>query len=212
MLAALDGWTDELAPGATGWLGSTAGVTEDGQFIAVVRFDSEDAARRNSDRPEQDQWWAQTSKLFTGEVTFRDSTNVDLDLNGDPDNAGFVQIIQGHSSDPARARQLMAQDQDQWAAFRPDIIASLSAGHDGGDYTAVLYFISEAEAREGERKDPPAELKPQMDAMGALEVGEPTFLDLRQPWMHSRAEDIDSSRSAPSPRPMGPPQLPREAS
>jgi hypothetical protein len=185
MLAALDGWTDELAPGATGWLGSTAGVTEDGQFIAVVRFDSEDAARRNSDRPEQDEWWAQTSKLFTGEVTFRDSTNVDLDLNGDPDNAGFVQIIQGHSSDPARARQLMAQDQDQWAAFRPDIIASLGAGHDGGDHTAVLYFTSEAEAREGERKGSPPELTAQMEAMRALEVGEPTFLDLRQPWMHS---------------------------
>jgi hypothetical protein len=185
MLAALDRWTDELAPGATGWLGSTAGVTEDGQFIAVVRFDSEDAARRNSDRPEQDEWWAQTSKLFTGEVTFRDSTNVDLDLNGDPDNAGFVQIIQGHSSDPARASQLIAQDQDQRAAFRPDIIASLGAWHDDGDYTAVLYFTSEAEAREGERIQPPPELTAQMDAMRALEVGEPTFLDLRQPWMHS---------------------------
>jgi len=185
MLAALDQWTHGLAPGATGWLGSTAGVTEDGQFIAVVRFDSEDAARRNSDRPEQDQWWAQTSKLFTGEVTFRDSTNVDLDLNGDPDNAGFVQIIQGRSSDPARASQLMAQDQDQWAAFRPDIIASLGAGHDDGAYTAVLYFTSAAEAREGERTQPPPELTAQMDAMRALEVGEATFRDLRQPWMHS---------------------------
>jgi hypothetical protein len=32
--AALDRWVQELAPGATGWLGSTAGVTEDGRFIA----------------------------------------------------------------------------------------------------------------------------------------------------------------------------------
>lgn len=183
--AALDRWAQELAPGATGWLGTTAGVTDDGSFIAVARFASEDAARRNSDRPEQDQWWAETSKLFEGEATFRDSTDVDLDINGDPDSAGFVQVIQGRSGDPARARELMGQNSDAWAAFRPDIIGSLGAAHDGGSYTAVLYFTSEAEAREGERKEPPPELKQQMDEMGALEVGEPTYLDLRQPWLYS---------------------------
>jgi hypothetical protein len=133
-------------------------------------------------------------------VTFRDSTNVDLDLDGDPDNAGFVQIIQGRSSDPARARQLMAQDQDQWAAFRPDLIASHGAGHADGAYTAVLYFTSEAEAREGERIQPPPELTAQMDAVRALEVGEPTFRDLRQPWMPPLAREIHPSRSAPSPQ------------
>lgn len=183
--AALDRWAQELAPGATGWLGTTAGVTDDGSFIAVARFASEDAARRNSDRPEQDQWWAETSKLFEGEATFRDSTDVDLDIYGDPDSAGFVQVIQGRSGDPARARELMGQNSDAWAAFRPDIIGSLGAAHDGGSYTAVLYFTSEAEAREGERKEPPPELKQQMDEMGALEVGEPTYLDLRQPWLYS---------------------------
>lgn len=183
--AALDRWAQELAPGATGWLGTTAGVTDDGSFIAVARFASEDAARRNSDRPEQDQWWAETSKLFEGEATFRDSTDVDLDIYGDPDSAGFVQVIRGRSGDPARARELMGQNSDAWAAFRPDIIGSLGAAHDGGSYTAVLYFTSEAEAREGERKEPPPELKQQMDEMGALEVGEPTYLDLRQPWLYS---------------------------
>jgi hypothetical protein len=53
--AAMDRWGQELAPGARGWLGSTAGVTEDGRFIALARFESEEAARRNSGRPEQDQ-------------------------------------------------------------------------------------------------------------------------------------------------------------
>ena len=96
-----------------------------------------------------------------------------------------MQIIQGRSSDPARARELMVQNPDEWAAFRPDIIGSLTATHDDGSYTAVLYFTSEPEAREGERKETPPELKEQMDAMGALEVGEPTFLDIRQPWFHS---------------------------
>ncbi len=51
--AAFDRWMTELSPGAKGWLGSTAGVTEDGRFVALARFESEAAAQRNSDRPEQ---------------------------------------------------------------------------------------------------------------------------------------------------------------
>ncbi len=182
---AFDRWVEELAPGATGWLGSTAGVTADGKLIAVARFESEDAARRNSDRPEQGDWWAQTEKLFTGEPTFRDSTQVDVDTHGDPDQATFVQVIQGRTSDPARARELMTQDEEKWAGFRPDILGSLSIGHEGGAYTMVLYFTSEADAREGERKETPPEMDQQMAEMGKLEVGEPTFLDLTTPWLHS---------------------------
>jgi len=53
--AALDRWVEELASGAIGWLGTTAGVSGDGGFIALARFESEEAARRNSDRPEQGQ-------------------------------------------------------------------------------------------------------------------------------------------------------------
>ena len=108
--AALDRWAEEVAPGAAGWLGSTAGVTEDGRFIALARFESEEAARRNSDRPEQDRWWAETSQLLSGEATFKDSSDVTVDANGDPDQAGFVQVIRGRGSDPERARELMSQD------------------------------------------------------------------------------------------------------
>ena len=104
--AALDRWLQELAPNATGWLGSTSGVTEDGRAIAVVRFESEDDARRNSNRPEQDQWWSETAKLYDGEATFLDSTDVTVDLQGDPDRAGFVQIMRGRSNDPERIRTL----------------------------------------------------------------------------------------------------------
>jgi hypothetical protein len=183
--AALDRWVQELAPGATGWLGSTAGVTEDGRFIALARFESEEAARRNSDRPEQDKWWAETAKLFSGEATFRDSSDVTVDVNGEPDDAGFVQVIQGRGSDPDRARELMGQDSAEWAAFRPEIIGSVGVGHDGGAYTMALYFTSEEAAREGERKEPPPELKAQMEEMGRLNVGEPEFFDLKHPWLYS---------------------------
>ena len=183
--AAFDRWRAELAPGASGWLGSTGGVTEDGRFIGLARFESEEAARRNSDRPEQDAWWAETSKLFTGAATFKDSRDVVVDVTGDPDTAGFVQVMQGRSSDPARARELMGADSTDWAAYRPDIIGSVGIEHDDGAYTMAIYFTSEAEAREGESKEPPPELKAQMEEMDALSVGETEFFDLKDPWLHS---------------------------
>jgi hypothetical protein len=183
--AALDRWAQELAPGAEGWLGSTAGVTSDGRFIALARFESEEAARRNSDRPEQDRWWSETSRLFDGEASFSDSNQVDVDTNGDPATATFVQVMQGRTSDPERARRMMADDSTDWSAFRPDMLGSVAAGHDGGAYTMAMWFTSEAEAREGERKEPPPELKAQMEEMGALSVGEPEFFDLTDPWMYA---------------------------
>jgi len=183
--AAVDRWMQDLAPDATGWLGSTGGVTEDGRFIAVVRFESEEAARRNSERPEQGQWWAETEKLFDSGATFRDSNDVAVDLRGDPDSAGFVQIMQGRSSDPERAKQLMAQDEHKWAALRPEMVGSIVVGHDKGAYTMVMYFTSEAEAREGERKEVPLEMRASMDEMNKLSVGDTEFFDLKQPAMRS---------------------------
>ena len=68
----LDRWVTDLAPGAEGWLGTTAGVAADGTFFAAARFATAEQARANSDRSEQHQWWMETAKLFVGEVTFAD--------------------------------------------------------------------------------------------------------------------------------------------
>ncbi len=185
MKAQLDKWVAEVAPSATGWLGSTAGVTEDGRFIALARFESESAAQQNSDRPEQGAWWEETAKLFTDEPVFHNSTDVDVDTPGDPATAGFVQVMQGRSSDPARARELMASDPTDWATFRPDILGTVNAGHQDGEWTMAIYFTSEEEAREGERKEPPPEMAQMMKEMDELSVGEPSFFDLKEPWLHA---------------------------
>lgn len=183
--AALDRWSQQQAPGAPGWLGSTAGVTDDGKFVALARFESAEAARRNNDRPEQGQWWSETSRLFTGDVSFTDSEDITEDTPGDPDRAGFVQIMQGRGTDPERAKQLMSESPDEWAAFRPEVLGSMAVGHDGDAYTMALYFTSEGEAREGESKEPPPELQAQMEEMGKLSIGEPEFLDIKHPWLYS---------------------------
>lgn len=51
----------------------------------------------------------ETSRLFRGDVSFRNSSDVITDLNGDPDEACFVQVTQGMGSDPERARELLAK-------------------------------------------------------------------------------------------------------
>jgi hypothetical protein len=183
--AQLDRWVEEVAPGAVGWLGSTSGVTDDGRLIALARFESDEAARQNSDRPEQTAWWEQTAALFTGEPVFHNSTSVEVDTPGDPSQAGFVQVMQGRSSDPDRARELMANDPTDWQEFRPDILGTVSVGHDGNAWTMAIYFISEESAREGEQKQPPPQMQEMMKEMDALTIGEPVFFDLRDPWLHA---------------------------
>ena len=184
--SASERWMRDLAPGAIGWLGSTAGVTDDGQAVLVVRFESAEAAERNAARPEQDRFWAETRRLFDGEPTFLNSEKVTVETVGNPDQAGFVQVMQGRTSDPVRAGELMAQmPLDRMKNFRPDILGSLTIAHDGGRWTQVIYFTSEAEAREGERQEPPAEWQRVMDELMKLDVEKPVFFDLRRPQLTS---------------------------
>ena len=180
----VDRWMKELGPTAKGWLGSTSGVTDDNEVFVLVRFESEEAARANSDRPEQGAWWAEMEKLFDGEPTFRDSNDIQVDTSGDPNAAGFVQVMTGQVTDPDRAKQLMAEQPDM-RTLRPDILGSVSVSHDDGKWTMVIYFTSEAEAREGEAKQMPPEALKAMEEMQALSVGQPEFLDLKTPWLDS---------------------------
>lgn len=183
---AMDRWTRELAPGSVGWLGSTGGVTDDGRFVAVARFESADAARRNAERPEQTRWWEETERLFDGPVTFSDSEDVTVELVGDPDRAGFVQVMQGRVSDPARAKELLnSVSPEVMSAHRPEILGSVAIAQDDGAWTQVLYFTSEAEAREGERKEPPPEMRAVMAEMAGLSTSGPDFFDLRTPLLQS---------------------------
>ncbi len=183
----LESWKTDVAPGAAGWLGSTGGVTADGRLIALVRFESEEAAQANSDRPEQGAWWEGMAAQFDGEPEFHNSSSVTVDTPGDPSRAGFVQVMQGRTSDPARSKELMDADDTDFSSFRPEILGSLSVGHDDDQWTMAIYFTSEAEARAGEQKEMPAELEQMMKELDALSVGEPAYYDLTDPWLDAPA-------------------------
>ncbi|MDT4988433.1 MAG: hypothetical protein QOI74_2527 [Micromonosporaceae bacterium] len=182
----LDLWVSELSGAAAGWLGSTGGVTADGTGIALARFESEQAARRNSDRPEQGRWWADTEKLFTGDVMFHDSTDVTLLHGGGSDRAGFVQVIQGRVSDVDRARALMSGMEEPLRQLRPDVIGGEMCWHGDDRFTQAMYFTSAAAAREGEGRQPSAEVLATLREYQSLSR-DVVYHDLTDPWLHSPA-------------------------
>ncbi|MGH9279405.1 MAG: hypothetical protein ACRD12_15030 [Acidimicrobiales bacterium] len=178
----LDRWHQELAPGAAGYLGSTGGVADDGTVISLVRFETEEAARANSGRPEQGEWWNETAKFFDGDVVFRDCGDVDTTLAGGSDDAGFVQFMQGRVSDRARLRELEEQLMPKMSEMRPDVIGSVRAW-DGDHYTEAIYFTSEEAARQGEASmsgEIPEEFQEYMSLAEGL-----TYIDLKDPWLRS---------------------------
>lgn len=179
-----DRWQTELRAGATGYLGSTGGVTDDGRVFMAARFESEEAARRNSAREEQGAWWAETEK-FIENATFQDSVEVTTLGGGGSNDAGFVQVMRGRITDKEKAPALMAQFAEllpTMAEQRPDIIGDVTVIHSDGTYCDILYFTSEAEAREGEKKEPPAEMQAMFeDYMAVMPVDE--YVDLKDPWL-----------------------------
>jgi len=185
----LDRWLEEVAPGAEGYLGTTAGVTADDEFIALTRFESQEAARANSDRSEQGSWWEETSKHLEGDVTFRDCDDVETPLEGGSDDAGFVQVMQGRVTDRDRFSSIQEELRKNLQEERPEVLGMVEAWDDDTVTTAV-YFASEHTAREGEGKAVPEEVRQKLEEMRSL-AEDVTYFDLEDPWLLSPQSDED---------------------
>ena len=177
-------WRADLAPGAKGFLGTTAGATADGNFIAVVRFESEEAAQANSDRPEQGEWWAATSGYYDGEVTFTNCPDTDTFGAGGSDDAGFVQVIKGRA-DRAALAPVAAETDEILRRTRPDVIGGIVAWPGDGTFVQTVYFTSEEEARANEKREPASdeERKAWERMRGLMQMD--SFIDISDPWLFS---------------------------
>jgi hypothetical protein len=178
----LEVWKRDLMPGAIGYLGSTAGCTANGDCILVARFESADAARRNSERPEQTAWWEATAALFDGDVTFHDSEDVHVMEHGSFDTAHFVQVMEGHVTDRQRADTLEREADPVLARHRPDLLGSLTAYFSGGEFAEVAYFTSQEDARKGESMDMPEELGEKFAEWQQV-MAVDKYLDINEPWL-----------------------------
>jgi len=181
----LDRWLDELSPGADGWLGTTAGKHGDNSFIALARFKSAEAASRNSDRPEQGEWWSEASSYLDGEASFENFDDVIVMGPGGSDDAGFVQIMRGHVADVEKEREMAAKMSSMPNDFRPDIIGAVECLKEDGSFVMAMYFTSEAEARVGEKKPMPPEMQELMEE-GQSNTTDITFIDLKEPIFQTR--------------------------
>ena len=180
----LDRWASDLQPGATGYLGTTAGISDDGTFVALARFETEADARRNSERPEQGEWWAETERCFDGPVSFMDCPEVSLWLGGGSDQAGFVQIMEGHTTDAPRMQQLITEAGDRIREIRPEIIGGLFATYGSDGYVEAVYFTSEDDARKHEKMEIPDDLRSVFEEEQRLS-GQVSYFDLHQPMLVS---------------------------
>ena len=178
--AVLDRWTEELAPGATGWLGGTYGFTDDGMMVAVVRFDSRESAMANGARPEQGAWWSEVEQYFDGPVEFHDCDDVTLMMDGGSDQAGFVQIIRGKVEDTARLKAMMSNT-DLLHEARPEILGATLAIEADGTFTETVAFTDEESARRGESQEMPEDVARELDAL----MQNARFMDLHHPWFSS---------------------------
>lgn len=175
-------WTEEAAAGAPGWLGTTAGVTDEGDLIAVVSFDSPDSARTNSARPEQGVWWAEACQLLEGEARVVDYPGADVYLAGASAGSGFVQVFTGRATDMDRFRSLglaLAPDMED---YRPDETGDTLGWREDGAFVFTGYYTSEKAAREGEGRALPAGLRARWEEWIAL-AQSLRFFDLRDPWI-----------------------------
>lgn len=177
-------WQQELAPTATGYLGSTGGIASDGRMFLAARFESAEAAQANSDKPEQGAWWAETERYLSG-VTFANSIESLPWMGGGSDDAGFVQVMSYKVNDVDKAKELWAAMVDM-PMDRPDLIGGLTVLSDGAALTDIVYFTSEAEARASENQRPEGEAAAIMEQWGKLIEGEIDYLDLTEPWLFGK--------------------------
>ncbi len=180
-----EAWEREVRPRAIGFLGSTGGITDDGDFIVLARFEDEESAKANSALPEQDRWWKATEQHLE-DVTFHDCSDVEVWGGGGSDEAGFVQIMQGRVNDIDAVRRLNDSMEKEMPVRRPDVLGGLTIVYDDGAFTDVVYFSSVEEARRNEKamsEDPPAE----MEEWASLIEGDITYYDLEEPWLVSKA-------------------------
>ncbi len=172
-------WDDDVRAGAVGFLGVTAGVADDGRAITIARFESESAARANSERPEQASWWADTAKYYDGDISFNESSDVVEFLGGGSDEAGFVQVMKVAGVDRAFVERLHASFQEL-ADLRPDLMGGLRVWTGPDRYVEAAYFTSEAEARAGESVELPEAVQATMADFQKI-LANTEFIDLRDP-------------------------------
>lgn len=152
--ARLDFWLDQLAPEAIGWLGTTAGVTGDGELVSFVRFASAADARHNSDRVEQGQWWADSARVFTRDVSFDNYDGVTLFGGGGSDDVAAVEVLVGRVHRRRGLTDLAAELAEYGLSLGPRVVGGLVGLQEDGNLTQAIYLGHPRSGADDRRVEP----------------------------------------------------------
>src|SRR5687768_4501027 len=72
----------ELTPGVVGFLGSTAGISTNGEFVVLARYGSEASCRTSRARTESVAWWHDVRDYIDGEPVVKESDRVSVLISG----------------------------------------------------------------------------------------------------------------------------------
>jgi hypothetical protein len=168
----------ELTPGVVGFLGSTAGISTNGEFVVLARYDSAAACAASRARPESEAWWHDLEAFIDGAPVVKESERVSILISGS-DNADFVQIMEG-TGDPAALAELDERFLEIAPTYRPDIMGGYRAYFDDDTWADITYFTSETEARAGESREMPVEVARLFEEFGRV-AGIVAYHDLTEP-------------------------------
>jgi hypothetical protein len=152
------------APGLQ-WL--TGGLTDDGQFIAVARFQEGSPGA----------WWADLEACLAEPLVVRDSSDIEVILGDRTPDAGFLEVIEGHTSDRARFMHLQRELEYAFSAERPDFLGSLILWWSDGAWMELASFTSADDVRAGDAAPLPPRVE-ELVAAWEVVAGRSSQLDI----------------------------------
>ncbi|MDP8931564.1 MAG: hypothetical protein M3O70_24100 [Actinomycetota bacterium] len=154
------------------WLGGVAGTTDDGRFVAVVRTSaSPTVTAAESLAPD----------LAAPPEVLR-SDHLIVAYEDRPWDARFVQVMSARVLSRARYQEVEARIGQAFLDNRPDVLASYRTWPRDDLVIAVDHFSSEEEARAGEQRELPPNLREGFQEWLAL-LEETFWFDLTDPWL-----------------------------
>jgi len=186
-------WPARVGIGAVGWLGSTGGVSTDGDFILLMRFESEEAAWITSDLPENGRWWQICSRHLDTRPAFTGSSKVTGILSGGSDDAAAVRIIRGRTAqnlfrDSLRRLETLSPNE------RAALIGGIVAWHERDQFTEALYLKSKDFAKFRQRGMFPTPLLRFIDEH-ETSILDGTVIDLDEPWLISPSNTTSGTQT-----------------
>src|SRR4051812_38378023 len=112
-------WRTDVRPGAVGFLGSTVGITDDGTFVAIARFEDEAAAKKNAAAQRQRRGGTDRSRASGGEPASGEWGEALMRLEGGSSGAGFGQLIEWKGSHREKGEAMESREMMEQLIGRP---------------------------------------------------------------------------------------------